>query len=216
MSLRPVSSSPSKIARNRPSRSANVCTRWLPPKPSSNSLLRTRSDRKSMNASALASMSSRFSRTSAKSSTSVSPHTLRTHPDLVGVRAQRVEVHPVRLEGRVVAYSLERLRRDAEALVAPPVPVIEGPRAIEEAEIGALHVEAQRGHPALVGREVLEDGGEQEFDRARLGREPRHAGDVQVRSFGAEQEVGVQVDGRLEARRRVEADRNPASLRPRP
>src|SRR2546427_8851183 len=41
--------------------------------------------------------------------------------------------------------------------------------------------------PALVGREVLEDGRQQELDRARLGRESRDAGDVEVSRLGAVQ-----------------------------
>src|SRR5213592_2182618 len=48
----PPSSKPSKIDRNSRSRSAKVTTRCVPPNPSSNSLSTTRSERKSMKASA--------------------------------------------------------------------------------------------------------------------------------------------------------------------
>ncbi len=133
-------------------------------------------------------------------------------PHEIGVGTQRVEVHPVGLEGRVIAHALERLRRDAEALVAAAIRLVERAGAIEEAEIRPLHVEAQGRDPTLVGREVLEDGREQELDRARLGGESRDTGDVEVRGFGAEQEVGVEIDRRLEARRRVEADGDPRRL----
>ena len=134
-------------------------------------------------------------------------------PYEIGVRPQRVEVHPVGLEGCVIADALERLRRDAQPLVAAAIRVVERARAIEEAEVRPFYVEAQGGDPALMGREVLEDGREQELNCARLGREPRDTGDVQVRGFGAEQEVGVEIDRRLEASRRVKADGDPRRLR---
>src|SRR2546426_967610 len=99
------------------------------------------------------------------------------------------------------------------SLVTAAIRVVERAGAIEEAEVRPFHVEAQGGDPALVRREVLKDGREQELDRARLGREPRNTGDVEVRGFGAEQEVGVEIDRRLEARCRVEADGDPRRLR---
>ena len=57
-------------------------------------------------------------------------------------------------------------------------------------------------------RKGLEDAAEQELDRAGLGGEPGDAGDVEVRGLGAEQEVAVEVDGRLEPAGRVEPDRD--------
>ncbi len=127
--------------------------------------------------------------------------------------AQRVQVHAVGLEGRVVAYAPERGRLDAQSLVAPAILLLERAGPIEEAEVGSLHVEAHRGHATLVGREMLEDGGQQELHGARLGGEPRDARDVQVRRFRAEQEVGVDIHGRFEPARRIEAHRNRRRLR---
>ena len=126
----------------------------------------------------------------------------------VGMRAQGVEVHAVRLEGRVVAHPAERLRRDPEPLVAAAVRVVEAPRLVEEAEVGTLHVEAHGGNPSLVRREVLEDGRQQELDGARLGRESRDARDVEVSRFRTVQEVRVQVDRRLEPSRGVQPHRD--------
>ena len=57
-------------------------------------------------------------------------------------------------------------------------------------------------------REGLEDAAQQELHRAGLGGEARHAGDVQVRRLGAEQEIAVEIDRRLEPARRVHADRD--------
>ena len=128
--------------------------------------------------------------------------------DQIGVGAQRIEIDPVRLEGRVEAHPLERRRRHTQPLVALPIFVAQITGLVEEAEIGPLDVEAQRGDAALVGREVREDRAQQEFDRARLGREAGHTGDVQVRGFGTEQEIGVEVNRRLMTRRCIEADRN--------
>ncbi len=127
--------------------------------------------------------------------------------------AQRVQVHAVGLEGSVIAYALERGRLDAQSLVAPAILLLERAGPIEEAEVGSLHVEAHRGHATLVGREMLEDGRQQELHGARLGGEPRDARDVQVRRFRAEQEVGVDIHGRFEPARRIEAHRNRRRLR---
>ena len=128
--------------------------------------------------------------------------------------AQRVEIDPVGLEGRVVVGPLEGLGQHAEPLVTTPVFIPEGAGAVEKAEVGTLHVEAHRRDLALVRREVLEDGGEQELDRERLGGEPRDARDVEVGRLGTEQEVGIEIDGRLDAPRRVEPDRDPGRRRP--
>ena len=135
--------------------------------------------------------------------------------DEVGVRAQRVEVDAVPLERREIAHALERPRLDAEALVAPPVLVVEVAWLIQEAEVRSLHVEAHGRDLALVRREVLEDGGEEELHRARLGGETGDPGEVQVRGFRAEQEIGVEVHGGLEPARRVEADGDAGGLRAR-
>ena len=123
----------------------------------------------------------------------------------VGMGAQGVEVHAVGFERRVVAHPRERLRHDPESRVAALVRFVEHTRLIEKAEIGAFHVEAHGRHATLVGGKVLEDGPQQELDGARLRREPRDAGDIEMGRLGAEQEVGVEVDGRLQAGRGVQA-----------
>src|SRR5207245_2429670 len=85
----------------------------------------------------------------------------------VRVRAQRVQVHAIGIERGEIAHPLERLRPDGEPLVATAVFVLAHAGPVEEAQVRTLHVEAHRGNPPLVGREVLEDGPEQELDRAR-------------------------------------------------
>ena len=123
--------------------------------------------------------------------------------------AQRVEVHPVGLERRVVA----RRRRTARAggpsrAYCRRSSALSAAGLIEEAEVGTLHVEAERRDAALVRGKGLEDAAQQELDRAGLGGEAGDAGDVEVRRLGAEQEVAVEVDRRLEPARRVEPDRD--------
>ena len=66
-------------------------------------------------------------------------------------------------------------------------------RLVEEAEVGALHVEAHGGHAALLLGKVREDGLEQPLDGAGLGGEPRYARDVEVRGFGPDQEIRIGV-----------------------
>ena len=141
------------------------------------------------------------------------PHQRLDVADQIGMGPQRVQVHAVGLEGRIVAHPAERLRLDAQALVAPAVLVLQRAGPIEEAQVGALHVEAHRAHATLVGREMLEDGGQQELHGARLGGEPRDARDVQVRRFRAEQEVRVDVHGRFESARGIETHRDRRGLR---
>ena len=81
-------------------------------------------------------------------------------------------------------------------------------RLVEEAEVGTLHVEADRGDGAAMRREGLEDAREQELDGAGLGGQARDAGDVEVRRLGAEQEVGIEQHRRLMAAQGVDTDRN--------
>ena len=125
------------------------------------------------------------------------------------VGAERVEVDAVGPVGREVVDVAERLRRHAKPGVEPAVLFPQLGRLVEEAEVGTLHVEADRGDPSLSGGEPLEDAGEQELDRAGLGGEAGDAGDVEVRRLRAEEEIGVGVDRRFEAPRGVDADRNP-------
>ena len=132
----------------------------------------------------------------------------------IRVSAQGVEVDPVPLVRREVTHPLERPRRDAEALVAPQILVSQGSGLVEEAEVRPLHVETHRGDAALVLGEVLEDRGQEELDGARLGGKARHARQVQVRRFGTEQEIGVEVDRSLEPAGGVQAHGNPRRLRP--
>ncbi len=127
----------------------------------------------------------------------------------VGMGAQGVEVDAVGLAGGEVADLLERLRLESQASVGGDVVDRQLGGLIEEAEVGALHVEAERRHRTLVRREGLEDAREEELHRARLGRQARDTGDVEVRRLGAEQEVGVEVDGRGEPRRAVGPHRHP-------
>ena len=82
------------------------------------------------------------------------------------VGAQRVEVHAVGLERREVPHVGERLGREAEPLVEPPILVGERAGLVEEAEVGALHVEADRRDGALLRGKGLEDA-------ARAGTRPR-------------------------------------------
>ena len=46
------------------------------------------------------------------------------------------------------------------------------------------------------------------LDRARLGREPRHARDVEVRGLRSDEKVGVEVDRRVDAAGAIHADRD--------
>ncbi len=124
------------------------------------------------------------------------------------VGPERVEIDAVRLEGGIVVHVLERLRPESEPRVLPAVLVRERGGLVQEAKVGAFDVEAKRGHRALVAWEGLEDAAEQKLDGAGLGGQARDAGDVEVRGFGAEQEVAVQEHGRLEAPRRVETHRD--------
>ena len=61
----------------------------------------------------------------------------------------------------------------------------------------------------LCGGKVWKMLAEQKFDRAGLGGEAGDAGDVEVGRLGAQQEVAVEIDGRLEATGRIQADGNP-------
>ena len=169
----------------------------------------TRSARKSMNASALASRSSRLRTTSAYSSTSRSPQVSGSVLAARSrMRAQRVEVDAVGLAGGVVphvcrtAWATSRAGRRARGLRR------QRRRLVEEAEVRALHVEAERRHRPLVRRERLEDAGEEELHRARLGGQARHAGDVEVRRLGTEQEIGVEIHRGGQPGGAIGADRN--------
>src|SRR6266700_4609016 len=124
------------------------------------------------------------------------------------MRAQCVEVRPVCFERRVEPDALERLGWHLEPLVAVPVFLGQIARLIEEAEVRPFDVEADRGDTTLVRWKVREDRREQELDGAGLRREPRDARDVEMRGFGAKQEVGVEVDGRVAAGGGVEPDGN--------
>ena len=117
--------------------------------------------------------------------------------------AQRVEIDAVRFERRIELHAFERGRGHAESFVAMPVFLTQIAGLVEKTEIGAFDVEADRCHPAFVRGKVREDGREQELDRAGLGREARDTGDVEVRRLRAEQEIGVEVDGRVAAGGRV-------------
>jgi hypothetical protein len=107
---------------------------------------------------------------------------------------------------REVLHALERLRLDAQFGVERAVALIEHARLVEEAEVGPLHVEADRGHGPLARGKVREHRREQPLDGARLGGEPRDAGDVEMRRLRSEEEVGVQVDRRLDAPGMVNPD----------
>ena len=122
---------------------------------------------------------------------------------------------PVGLVRREVLHVLERLGRHAALLVQRAVGVVDLARLVEEAEVRALHVEADRRDRSLLLGKVREDRREQPLDRARLRREPRHAGDVQVRRLGSDEEIGVEVDRRIGAAGAVDADRD-AGARSRP
>jgi len=67
------------------------------------------------------------------------------------------EVHAVGLEGGEIAHELERLRPDAEALVATAVLVVERAGLVEEAQVRSLNVEAHGGDAPLMERKVLEN-----------------------------------------------------------
>ena len=113
------------------------------------------------------------------------------------VRAQRVERHAVRLVRReVLRRSSNGSGGDAALLVERAVRVVDLAGLVEEAEVGALHVEADRGDAPLLRREVREDRLQQPLHGARLRRQTGDAGDVQVRRLGADEEVGVEVDRR--------------------
>ena len=124
------------------------------------------------------------------------------------VRSQRVERHAVGLVRREVLHVLERPRRNTTLLVEHCVGVVDLAGLIEEAEVGTLHVEADRRDRSLLLRKVREDRAQDPFDRARLRREAGHAGDVQVRRFGSEEKIGIEVDRRVGAAGAIHADRN--------
>ena len=126
--------------------------------------------------------------------------------DEIGVRPERVEIDAVGFVGRVELDARERFRRHLEPVVAVPVLVAQVARLVEEAEIGAFDVEAERRDFAFVRGKMREDRREQEFDRARLGRESRDARDVEMRGFGAEEKVRVEINRGVATRGRVEAD----------
>ena len=121
-------------------------------------------------------------------------------------RVQRVSLRGVRRE---VFDVLERLGGHAEALVQRAIGVVEfRRRLIEEAEIGALHVEAHGRHAPFLLGEVREDRREQPLDRARLGREARYAADVEVRRLRPEQKIRVEPHRRRRRARAIQPDRN--------
>ena len=61
--------------------------------------------------------------------------------------------------------------------------------------------------PLLLGK-VREQRSEQPFDRARLRRQSRNSGDVQVRRFGPEQKIRVEIDDGVGSTGAIDADRN--------
>ena len=124
------------------------------------------------------------------------------------VRAERVEVHAVGLERGVVVRVAEGLGTEAQAGILPSVFVGQRGGLVEEAEVGSFDVEAEGRDASLVPREGLEDAAKQELDRAGLGGEPGHAGDVEMRGLRAEQEVAVHIDGRLQTAGCIESDRD--------
>src|SRR5687767_12314362 len=125
------------------------------------------------------------------------------------IRSQRVKREALRCVRREVRDVLERTRFYAHLLVERAIGVFQTHRRlIEIAEVGPLHVEADRGNRSLALRKVREYRRYQPLDRARFRREPRHARDVQVGRFRAEQEISVEVDHRISCARAVHADGN--------
>ena len=125
------------------------------------------------------------------------------------VAAQRVQRNAIGLVRRVVLDVLKWRGRHAALRVQHAVVVVDLAGEVEEAEIRPLHVEAERRDAALLFRKVREDRLEQPLDGARLRREARDAGDVEVRRFRADEKISVQIDRRVRASRAIHAHRNP-------
>ena len=78
------------------------------------------------------------------------PHQRLHRSDQIGVRPQGVEVHPVSLERGKVPYAIERPRVDSHYVVELFICGSEGRRLVEEAQVGAFHVEAHGRDRAFV------------------------------------------------------------------
>ena len=124
------------------------------------------------------------------------------------MRAQRVEIHAIRFQRCIQLHPLERLRGHRKPFVAVAVLLAQVAGLIEKTEIRSFDIEADSGDAALVRWEMRKNRREQKLDRARLGRESRHARDVEVRRFGTHQKIGVEIDRRVAAGGRIETDRN--------
>ena len=124
------------------------------------------------------------------------------------VAAQRVERHTIRLVWREVLHVGERLGCHAAPLVEGAIGVADLARLIEEAEVRALHVEADRGDAALLRGKVREDGLQQPLDGARFRRETGDTGDVEVRSLRTDEKFGVEIDRRVGASGAIHPDRD--------
>ncbi len=97
---------------------------------------------------------------------------------------ERVQSQTLRVVRSEILDFLKRLRLDVELLVECLVRLLELSRLIQIAQVGTFDIEAHRGDRSLVLGEMSEHRCEQPLDGARLGREPRDAGDVEVRCLG--------------------------------
>ena len=111
--------------------------------------------------------------------------------------------------GRKILDALERLRLYPELLVERLVRLFHPSRLIEIAEVGALDVETHRRDRSLVFREMLEHRREQPLDGARLGRESRHTGNVEMRRLRSEEKIRVEINDGFRSTGAVDADWNP-------